>query len=187
MTELKTIDPKSKTFIANGKTYFIEDKLSYNRWLEYQKLEVELTFDISFEALFDKLNEAYALLNQQRFADSSVCIRDLMVGVASNIDKRVHPAYAMCALFINTEDEDRTEIDEHSINIKIDDWNKEGYSIQTFFSIALNIVPGFIKVLSQDIQDISAQYQETMKKKSMSTKKPESTLLKKKAQNSSTR
>lgn len=186
MSQLKNLPTDTNVFMANGKKYFIEDKLSYNRWLLYQKLEIELTFDISFSGMFNKLTETYALLNQQRFADASVCVRDLMFGIANNIDKRTHPAYALCALFINQEDEDRTDISETIIKAKIEDWNTEGYSVQSFFSIALNIVPNFAKVLQSDIQDISAQMQAQMKMRNTKTANQESTKSKSIARNSST-
>lgn len=152
--KLLVIDPKTKSFTANGKEYLVENEISFQRWRKYQKLQIELGYNTSFEKLFTDLSKCYELLNQQKFADSAVAIRDIMKGI-KDIQEQKHPAaLQLCTLFINTSDEDRRYISEDLMDRKIDDWEKEGYDIGSFFQLALGIIPGFLqtyKLISQDI------------------------------------
>jgi hypothetical protein len=145
--KLLTIDPATRDFTANGRKYIVENAISFQRWNEYQKLQVELGYSITFKELFEKLGEAYELLNSQKFADSAVCIRGIMKGI-SDIDAKETPsALKLCALFINEENEDRRYINEDMINRKVDDWEKEGIDMNSFFQLALHILPGFLSTL----------------------------------------
>lgn len=142
--ELKTLDLKTKEFAANGKQYFIADKISIDRYAEYQKLMPLLTFGVNFEEMYKQLKNAYNHLNAQKFADSSVIIHNLLSNVATvEQSSRVHPALKMAALFINTKDEDVREFNEQLTEEKIKDWTLEGYSISDFFTLSLNSISGF--------------------------------------------
>ena len=139
--ELKITD---KQFTANGKTYFITDKISMNRYIEYQKTMPLLTFGTNFEEMFKQLKNAYNHLNKQNFADSAVIIHNLLNNVSKVEEStRVHPALKMAAMFINTKDEDVTIYDEELTKEKIADWSKEGYNISDFFTLSLNSINGF--------------------------------------------
>lgn len=153
-TVLKEIDFKEGSFTANGKKYYIETTLSYARWMEYEKLQVEIGFGLQISTMFDKLKECYQLLNENRFADSAVFIRDMMTGVANNIDSRTPTVLQMCALFINHENEDRRVYDNKLMDNKIQDWIDEGISMQSFFLLGLNLIPDYITILKENFQNI---------------------------------
>jgi hypothetical protein len=156
--ELKTLDLKSKEFTANGKNYIISDKISIERYMEYQKLSPLLTFGTNFEEMFIQLKRAYAHLNKQNFADSSVIIHNLLTSVG-NVEQtsRVHPALKMAALFINREDEDCAVYNEELTNAKIADWTKEGFNISDFFTLALNSISGFRQAYQEYIEKNQAE------------------------------
>jgi hypothetical protein len=153
-TVLKEIDFKDGSFMANGKKYYIESTLSYGRWMEYEKLQIEIGFGIQISDMFEKLKECYELLNNSKFADSAVYIRDMMTGVAHNIDSRTPAVLQMCALFVNHENEDRRVYDSKLMDAKIQDWIDEGISMQSFFLLGLNLIPDYITVLKENFQDI---------------------------------
>lgn len=142
--EVKKLIVKDKQFEANGKTFFVSDRISINRYIEYQKTMPLLTFGTNFEEMFKQLKNAYNLLNKQNFADSAVVIHNILSNVAKVEEQsRIHPALKMAAMFINTKDEDVSVYDEEITKQKIYDWTVEGYDISDFFTLALNSINGF--------------------------------------------
>ena len=154
MTELKKLDPKSTSFVANEKTYFIETALSIERFHEYQIYEKEAGFGMSFKSLVEALRDAYDDINQLKAADAAVKLHNVLTGIAKTAE-RENVLLKMCALFINTKDEDRGVINDDMINRKIEDWNAEGYDINGFFMLALNTVDGFFQIYNEMHQIIS--------------------------------
>lgn len=142
--EVKKLVIKDKQFEANGKIFLVSDKISINRYIEYQKTMPLLTFGTNFEEMFKQLKNAYNLLNKQNFADSAVVIHNILSNVAKVEEQsRIHPALKMAAMFINTKEEDVSVYDEETTKQKINDWTVEGYDISDFFTLALNSISGF--------------------------------------------
>jgi hypothetical protein len=138
------LDFTQKSFKANGKTYHISEKISIDRWAEYEKLMPRLTYGIDFESMNKSHAKAFAALNEKRFADAAVIIHNLMSGIKdANDDTRVHPALLMCALVINFEGEDVGLYDKNIQLQKIEDWKAEGLDILSFFAFALRSINGF--------------------------------------------
>lgn len=158
MNSLKKINFAEKTFTANGKTYFIETTLSYDRWKEWRKLQVEISYDVSFDNLFEKLKDTWALLNQPtpKVLDAGVTLYNVMQGMKMAMDdKQIPLVIQMCALFMNVEDEDRRFITKEQIATKANDWKEEGIDMESFFTFAISSIPNFLKSYESIIQDIS--------------------------------
>jgi len=145
---LKKLDPTKTEFTANGKLYKIETQLSIERFCEFQILEKEFAFSLDFKKLFSELLELRQLLNELKLVDGAVKLDNITRGLV-RLEKKEPTALKICALFINTEDEDRSTITPDLISEKIDDWKKEGYDAQSFFSLALNTVNGFIDTYNE--------------------------------------
>lgn len=141
---LKRIDFNAPVIEANGKTYRLKKEISINRFRELEKMEVEFYYGFTMQEMFDKLKDAFGDLNKNKLADASVKVYRLMEGVADKVDKRENVMLRMCTLFLCTEDEDLTVWTEDLAKQKIDDWAKEGFAIDDFFTLAANLVPGFI-------------------------------------------
>ena len=156
--KLKQLDPNARSFVANQKTYFIETHLSIDRFHEFQILEKEAGFSMSFKSIVDTLLEVYEDLNTMRAADASVKVHNLLAGI-TKVQEKEHPLLKICALFMNTEDENRDIITDDMIRTKIDDW--AGYDVGGFFTIALNSVNGFFKIYSDMLQIISGNKPKT--------------------------
>lgn len=154
MKKLKELDPQARSFVANGKTYYVETRLSIARFHQYQIYEKEAGFSTSFASLVEALKQAYQDINQLKAADAAVKIHNVLAGIAS-VGEKEHVLLKMCALFMNTEEEDRGDINEDMISTKIADWEKE-YEVNGFFTQALNTVNGFFKIYSEMHQTISA-------------------------------
>ena len=55
---LKRIDFSKDHFIANDKKYVISQEMSINRWFEYQKLQLEVGFGMSFSDMYNNLDKS---------------------------------------------------------------------------------------------------------------------------------
>lgn len=142
--EPKSVNFKDRFFMANGRRYFISDKITVNRWKEYEKLQARLTYGVDFDSMFKTLSKVYSALNEKKFADCAVMVHNLMSGIKdANDDSRLHPALLMSALLINFEDEDVGVYNEQTQLEKIKDWQAEGLDILGFFAFALNAISGF--------------------------------------------
>ena len=155
--EVKRLNLSEKTFMANGVKYYFSSTMSIDRFMEFERLQAHVGFGKDFKHIYDKLKDCYDHLNKNRLADGAVIIHNLINGIAQNLDKREHPMLQMCALFINREDENVDVYDEDMTAQKIEDWKKEGYSIEDFFQLAFNFVEGFIPAYNEIIQNISEE------------------------------
>lgn len=153
MTELKRLDLTKSSFVANGTTYHIETALSIERFCEYQLLEKEAGFSMTFKSIFENLNQLYDLMNTTKFVEASVLLHNLMGGIVK-LEEREPTLLKICALFINATDENRAEINEDMITKKIEDW-KVAHDVRDFFTLALNTVDGFLEIYANASQAIS--------------------------------
>lgn len=142
--KLKEIKWQEGKFTANGTTYYIEESISQDRWNWYERLEIEIGLGLRFKVIMDKLQAQWTHINAAEFGDSAVICRDLMTGIARNLEKRTPEVIKMCALFMNTADEDRRYMTEELIKKKESDWREEGIDMRSFFHFAIAIIPGFI-------------------------------------------
>src|SRR5690242_16734585 len=153
MKKLKTLDPNERRFTANGKVYNIETELSINRFHEYQIYEKEAGFSMDFKSIVHSIKDAYQDINQLKAADAAVKLHNVLAGIAK-VQEKEHTLLKMCALFINTDDEDRGIINADMISTKIEDWGKE-YEVQGFFTLALNTINGFLQIYAEQHRIIS--------------------------------
>lgn len=153
MKKLKRLDLTTPRFKANGVYYNIEGGLSIERFCMYQILEKEAAFGTSFKDLFQNLKKVHELLNGVKFVEASVLLHNMMNGVAK-LEEKQPTLLKMCALFINTDDEDRSTINEDMIAKKINDWKAE-YDVRDFFQVALNTMDGFIEIYEAVTRTIS--------------------------------
>ena len=154
MNQLKKLDKTARSFEANGKIYYVETELSIERFHEYQIYEKEAGFGLSFKSMVETIRDAYTDLNQMKAADASVKLHDLLAGITKTAEKE-HVLLKICALFMNTEDEDRGTINDDMIARKIEDWKE--YDVNGFFWQALNTVDGFFQIYSEMHQIILGQ------------------------------
>lgn len=145
MAELKRIDLNTGKFTANGVDYQIEGNLSIERYAEFQILEKELAYTTTFKGMYDKMVHLRDLMNKMRFVDAAVELNDLLRGV-SKLEEREPTVLKICALFINTPDEDRAIFTLDMITKKIADWKAEGLDMRDFFHVASGSVAGFLDV-----------------------------------------
>lgn len=143
--QAKRIDLTKTSFVANGTEYFVQSTLTIARFCEFQILEKELAFSMSFQNVFKEINEACEMMNEVRFVDVAVKLDNLRRGIAK-LEEKEPTALKICTLFINTADEDPSIWNNDLMTKKIEDWKAEGIAIQDFFQFALTSVGGFISI-----------------------------------------
>ena len=154
--ELKQIDLTQSSFIANGVTYFIKDSLSVERYRFFEKYQVTFGFAREFKQIYDLLVQSVDLANKGKGLEAWNIVFNLKEQIGkNNLDNRHHNGMYICALFIVTETEDLTTWDEHIADVKIANWNKEGYDVNSFFRLAANLVTGYIDCLDEIFQNTS--------------------------------
>lgn len=138
---LKQLDRTAKSFMANGTQYFIEDSLSIDRWIKQQEIQIELGFGVQYEEMQRNWASIHALANKSQFADIVILAYNMVNGV-SKVYERIPTILKYCALFINTQDEDRGIITDDMIAKKVEDWRLEGMGIDGFLAFSLSKVRG---------------------------------------------
>lgn len=159
---VKTIT-STDTFTANGNKYYVLTSLSVNRFEEFESLQAIVGFGVSFQQLFNQERKAYDLLNEGRPADAAVILYNSMNGIKNHLEDRTNPILQMCALFICREGEDASTWNQKLADEKINDWKKEGISMESFFQLAFNSVQGFMPAYNQVSQSISAKVEKVRK------------------------
>lgn len=161
---LKDIDIiNDQEFVANDKTYFLEPQLSIERFRESQRLEIEISFSTTFKKHYKTLSDLKEVLNQAKFVDAAVKLRDIMEGLIRIGNKNQHhPMMRYCALILNTHEEDRKAFDEKLVDEKIADWEKEGIPVSSFFAVVLHSVSGLLGIYKEIILSTS-ESQKTLK------------------------
>lgn len=154
--QLKRLDLEKGIFEANGKTYHIEGGLSIERYCEFQLLEKEMGYGTTFKAMFENHKKLYGMLNKQRFADCAIEVYNMMKGIAK-LEEREPTILKICALFINTPEEDRESISQDLITQKIQDWKAEGLDMRDFFHVASASVNGFLEIYRTVTRIISGE------------------------------
>ena len=155
--QVKRLPKNIKQFTANGKKYHISKALSVERWRYFEDYQALVGFGRSFQDIFEQVKKAYEALQHPKIADASVYLHNILMGVKEKLEERHDPGLMLCALFINREGEDETVYDEEVMKSKILDWQKEGYAMADFFSLAFNLVPFFTDNYKDVLENISNQ------------------------------
>jgi len=150
---LKIIDFSKKQFTCDGRTFYVQDSLSFNRYRELQRISIEFGYSTTFIELFKEIQKCYDFVQTNKnWGDLAVTLYNILNGI-STIGVKDAPALRLCALFINEADEDVTIFDEAKIQEKIDCWAKE-LDVSPFFHMAVNLVGGWMPAYKLTTQSI---------------------------------
>jgi hypothetical protein len=151
MDTLRSVDLSKKFFECGGRKFYVRDSLSFSRYKELQKINLEFGYSATFHDIFKHIKEAWDYLNAIKLGEAAVILHNIMYGVVSLEDKD-DPALRMCALFIDEEGEDPTIYDEGKMREKIECWGKELDTLP-FFQLASNLVPNWMPVYNLVLKD----------------------------------
>lgn len=174
MQELLTIPDNATQFSVtffdedNGEerteVFYIEDRLSIQRYSMFERFRIEVGFGLSFVDLVNVLQSNIDMFD--RMATGERGLFPMLVNTNYNalrgIDNATtkHPfAVWMCTLFMNTADEDRRPFDEAVMQRKIRIWEWAGVPAAFFLKQALGLVNGFSTTLHEITQMSLAQDQ----------------------------
>lgn len=150
--ELRKIDlEKEKYFECGGKKFFVKESISFARYRELQKINIEFGYSATFKDIFDNMNKALDSFNKHRYDEMVIVIHNIMNGI-TKIETKDDPALRICALFIDEENEDPAEYNESKMKAKIDCWGGE-LSIDPFFYLAAALVPYWTNVYELHIRN----------------------------------
>lgn len=138
---LKTIDFSKKYFECEGRKFYVRDSLSFARYRELQKINLEFGFSATFQDIFKNLRMAWDNLNSLKLGEAAVILHNVMYGIIQ-LDDKEDPALRVCALFIDEEGEDPSVYDEGKMKEKIDLWGKH-YEVSPFFQLASDLTMGW--------------------------------------------
>jgi hypothetical protein len=155
MEHLREIDFSKKYFECDGRKFYVRDSLSFVRYRELQKLNLEFGYSATFNDIFKNIRTAWDFLNATKLGEAAVVLHNIMYGVVS-LEEKNDPALRLCALFIDEDGEDPTVYDEGKMREKIECWSKE-LAVLPFFQLAANLVPGWMNVYKIVTQDGSEQ------------------------------
>jgi hypothetical protein len=153
--EPKRIDMQTGKFTANGVNYSIEQFLTIERYAEFQILEKEMAYGMTFEAQYKLVDAAEKALNKTNFVDAAVLLNNLKQGILK-VKSREPVVLKICALFMNAENENIKIITQDMIDTKIYNWKHEGIAMNDFFTVALNSVNGFLGIYQSITRSITA-------------------------------
>jgi hypothetical protein len=143
MKELIKLDASTKTFKANGTTYYVERSISADRYREYLNIEMELGNGMSSVDFFHKVKEAWSIiadtpiqsLSPNHLNKAQNLLYQSMEGIGKIADRDLE-VLRICALFINYDDEDRRFYSKDIEERKIKDWREAGIDVNSFFLLA---------------------------------------------------
>ena len=139
LTVLKAPGKDEISFMANGKKYLIESRMSIARKIMSDKVVAELMKGGTLLETFNDWKSVYDLCNQMKFSDAVVLAYNRMEGIKKYEDRHDQVLY-LCGLYINEENEDRRFISPEQIKAKIADWEAEGIEYAFFLGLAKTLL-----------------------------------------------
>lgn len=165
---MKRVNLENGYFIADGRKFYVNEILSIDRYMEFEKLQNSMSFNLTYKEIFKNIKDAYILINSNKLVDGGIKLHNLMSGIAERLETKLNPALEICALFIVEEGEDTAGLDEAVMKSKIDAWRKEGYAMQDFFTLAVSLVEGF-KEDYKDFTEAISKVTELTREKNITT------------------
>lgn len=144
MESLRTINFETdKSFECQGRKFYLRESLSFTRYRELQKLNLEFGYSATFHDIFKQIRTAWDFLNATKLGEAAVVLHNIMYGVVSLEDKE-DPALRLCALFIDEDGEDPAVYDEAKMKEKIKCWSDSQLDVTPFFQLAASLIPGWM-------------------------------------------
>lgn len=150
MKDKKRLDLSKSEFTANGNNYYIEHDITIERYRVFEKYSMELAFGADFETHYNNLGNIINLFNDHKDVEAKAGLWNIYTSIKNKIENRTDRALKLCSIFILREDEKPEEYSEKIEREKIEDWVKEGFIMNDFFTLAFNLIPGLLDALNSD-------------------------------------
>lgn len=151
----KRIQLTDNSFLAGGRRFIVYSSLNIERYRILEELQVRARFGQNYAQLHAGFLKVVDLVNKGKRFESDIALNNMMQGVVRALNKQHDPVLLMATLFCCEETEDRTIWSEESANEKIELWSKEGYPVEDFFRLSLQLCRRYQDGLFSDLVDTS--------------------------------
>lgn len=151
----KRIQLTDNSFLAGGRRFIVYSSLNIERYRILEELQVRARFGQNYAQLHVGFLKVVDLANKGKRFESDIALNNMMQGVVRALNKQHDPVLLMATLFCCEETEDRTIWSEESANEKIELWSKEGYPVEDFFRLSLQLCRRYQDGLFSDLVDTS--------------------------------
>ena len=156
VNQLRTLEPSTKEFEANGRKYIVTERLSIERYTMFERLRIETGFTATFEEVFQVVKRTLARCEdiaqgKKVFAEMANDLYNTLKGLTDLNGKKPHAIW-LCTLFIITEDEDVRYFDTEVMKRKIKDWEEAGIDSGFFIGLAIGTLADFQNAYSEATQ-----------------------------------
>ena len=153
MGEEKRILVTDNSFLAAGNKYIIHSSLNIERYRVLEELQVRARFGQNYAQLHNGFLKVVDLVNKGKRFEADIAMHNMMQGTVRAMNKQHDPVLLMATLFCCEETEDRTIWSEESANEKIEIWSQEGYPVEDFFRLSLQLCRRYQDGLFSDLVD----------------------------------
>lgn len=147
--ELIRIDFDKGLLKTPGHEYWISDKISIDRYIEFELLQAGAAYGITFDEIHKAWMDIETALNKVKFTDAAAIIANMKDALIKGANKKNHIILRICALFLNEKDEDVRTCKNEVLDAKIQDWLDNGVCYADFFQLTLKLMPGLLAVLQE--------------------------------------
>jgi hypothetical protein len=158
---VRKLEEKTLNFECQGRKFFVNDTISFNRFEKLKEFSLEFGFSATFQDIFMNLKKAWEELNKLQLADASVIIHNIMKGITI-LEQKEDVSFRIAALFINEQSEDDTEYNESKMKEKVECWAKE-FDATFFFNFAAGLVRNWMSAYDLTLKDITEKNNQTLK------------------------
>ena len=155
--QVKRLDLSKSEFEANGNKYYIEQDITTERYRWFEKYSIELAYGADFETHHKSIGSIINLFNDGKDVQAKSGLYNIYTSLQNRIENRTDRALKLCSIFILREGENPATYEEKIEREKINDWTKEGYAMNDFFTLAFNLIPGLLNALQEDSLSSSEQ------------------------------
>lgn len=155
MSKLINIDFEKGVLKTPKHKYKISKSLSLDRYMQFELLQPQAAYGITFNDFFEQDKKVIEHLNKTEWVNAATIVMNRQEQFRHLNDKRRHAMIQICALWLNREDEDLKTFDQTISDEKIQDWLESGVDYKDFFRLAVNLVPGLLEASQEVFQIIS--------------------------------
>lgn len=151
----KRINLTDNSFEAGGQKFIIHSSLNIERYRVLEELQVRARYGQNYAQLHTGFLKVVDLINKGKRFEADNALHNMMQGTVRALNKQHDPMLLMATLFCCPDDEDRTTWSEETANEKISIWSKEGYPVEDFFGLSLQLCRHYQEGLFNDLINTS--------------------------------
>ena len=155
VTEIKDLPPDVKEFTANGRRYIVHETLTADGFQMMEELRLEIETGTTAAELVKTIGKAINSLNNgAKLFDACNHLYNATSSAERIQQKIPHPLLLTLTLFVRPEGSDLSTWNPAEAATWIQDFNEEGYNINSLFIKADACREGFVSNFTRNSPDI---------------------------------